>query len=200
MKVLIGCEESGVGRRAFRARGHEAWSNDLENSRDNSFWHYKCDVMQAIDMQDWDLIILHPECTALTVAGNGTYADTQEREDAINWTEMLWLKAIKKAKVGVCLENPVSVFFSHMRHKYKIKANYVQPWQHGHPEQKKTGLLLDRLPPLKETNNVYAHMMTLPKHERERIFYMSPGANRSRDRSKSYSGILAAMADQWGIL
>lgn len=198
--MLIGCEESGVGRRAWRERGHNAWSNDLIASRDNSFYHLRCDIMQALDMQPWDIIILHPDCTKMTVAGNGTYADTQERLDQVAWTETLYLKAKSKAKIGVCLENPVSVFFSHMKRKHGFKAQYVQPYDHGHLEQKKTGLLLDRLPHLKPSNDVYAQMMKLSISERERVFYMSPGPNRSRDRSESYSGILGAMANQWGIL
>jgi len=200
VNVLIGCEESGVGRRVWRERGHNAWSNDLIAARDNSFHHLRCDVMQALDMHLWDIIILHPDCTKMTVAGNRTYADTQERLDQVSWTEALYLKAKSKAKIGVCLENPVSVFFSHMRNKYGLKVQYIQPYEHGHLEQKKTGLLLDNLPHLTPSNFVYEKMMQLPVNERERIFYMAPGPNRSRDRSESYSGILGAMADQWGIL
>lgn len=147
---------------------------------------------------EYDLGIMHPDCTAVCVAGNRTYSGTQEREDQIEW--IMQLAYIAKWKCArLCIENPVSVIFPHLR-SAGFTIQYVQPWQHGHMEQKKTGLALFNLPPLVETNNVYDAMMDLPKCKRERVFYMSPGENRKRDRSESYSGILAAMADQWGQL
>lgn len=202
MLVLVGCEESGVVRDAFIARGHDAYSNDLVPARRGGP-HLQMDVMDALDLKPWDLIILHPECTCMCVAGNRTYGTGKpkhsERIAAVQWTLKLWFKAKSIARKGVALENPASVIFPHIR-KYQgdHTIQYIQPYQFGHLEQKKTGLALDRLPPLQETDNVYAQMMALPKHQRERVFYMSPSATRSRDRSETYSGIAAAMASQWG--
>jgi hypothetical protein len=68
----------------------------------------------------------------------------------------------------------------------------------GHPEQKKTGLALDRLPTLKATKDVLLEMQLLPRKQRERVHFMAPGPNRKRDRSETYQGIADAMADQWG--
>ncbi len=169
MRILIGCEESGVMRRAFEAKGHDAWSNDLIPSRDNSPKHIQKDIMKAI-VEDgpWDIIILHPDCTKLAVSGNSTYGYLMRKHDerlaAIEWTVKLWKLAIKHAKKGVALENPVGV----LPWNRMVKPVYIHPWQFGHPEQKKTGLWLYNLPKLQETNNVWLEMQSLPKNERER--------------------------------
>ena len=201
MKVIIGCEESGVGRRIFQEYGHYAISCDLKPSRDNSLFHHQGDIVEFLNrIHDayFDLGLFHPECTAMCVAGNRTYANSEDRDRAIFWTMDLWELAKRKCR-RVMFENPASVIFPYLR-RAGADVQYVQPWQHGHREQKKTGLALHNLPRLSETKNVYAEMMALPRKERERIFFMSPGANRSRDRSESYPGILAAMANQWGDL
>lgn len=197
----MGCEESGVGRRAFQERGHECWSNDIKPARDGSDWHRQGDIMAVLGIEpdgEYDLGILHPDCTKVCVAGNATHAGTQGRADQVEWIVRLSDLAKLKCK-RVCIENPASVIFPVLR-KLGFAIQYVQPWQHGHMEQKKTGLALFNLPLLAETNNVHAAMMELPKCRRERIHYMSPGQNRKRDRSESFSGILNAMADQWGVL
>lgn len=197
MRVLVGCEESGVVRDAFAKLGHDAWSNDLIPAR-NGGKHLQMDVMKAIYEQPWDIIILHPDCTALTVAGNSTYGTgmpkNAQRHDAIIWTKMLFREACSVAKIGVALENPVGVLGT----MGGVAATYIHPWQFGHSEQKKTCLWLKGLPPLIPTNNVYEEMMKLPKCKRERNHYMSPGPNRKRDRSETYQGIANAMAEQWG--
>lgn len=199
MRVLVGCEESGKVRDAFAKLGHDAWSNDLIPAR-NGGKHLQMDVMKAIRMKDWDIIILHPDCTALTVAGNSTYGTGKlknyMRKDAIKWTHTLFRSAKEYARLGIALENPVGVIGS----IDGISPAYVHPWEFGHPEQKKTGLWIDRLPLLIPTKNVREYMMTLPKCRRERNHYMSPGPNRKRDRSETYQGIADAMADQWGSL
>lgn len=199
MHILIGCEESGVVRRAFTALGHNAWSNDLEPSRDNSPYHLQCDVFEAVSSHMWDIIILHPDCTKMAVCGNSTWANTSEREDQIQWTLNLWLHAKLHSHIGCALENPASVIWPRIR-PVSHNVQYIQPWQFGHMEQKKTGLGLFNLPPLKETNNVYAEMMKLPIATRERIHYMAPSKTRKRDRSETFTGIADAMAKQWGNL
>lgn len=140
MRVLIGCEESGVGRRAFRALGHEAWSCDLIPARDGSPWHYQCDVMRALRLQRWDLIILHPSCRTMTVAGNKHYGRGMprhhERLAEQEWSARLWNEACEVC-YHVALENPVSTIWAAIDEK----PQYIHPWQFGHPEQKKTGLI-----------------------------------------------------------
>jgi len=199
MNVLIGCEYSGIVREAFRKKGHCAYSCDLLPADDESEWHIQNDVIKAItESLPWDLIILHPPCTALTVAGNSTYGKgmpkNDERMKALEWTHTLWRIAKTRAN-QVALENPVGVLNSI---EGMPKAHYVHPWQFGHPEQKKTGLWLHNLPPLKPTNNVYDEMMQLPKNERQRLHYLPPSADRWKIRSTTFQGIADAMAEQWG--
>lgn len=202
MKVLVGCEESGKVRDAFLRRGHDAWSNDLIPAR-NGGPHLQMDVMAALWEQDWDLAILHPDCTAMALSGNKHYGRGMprewEREAQVAWTLRLWMLARHRTKIGVALENPTSVIFPVLE-LYGARVQYINPWQYGHMEEKKTGLALDSLPLLKETNNVYEEMMKLPKKERERIWRMAPGPNRKRDRSETFDGIAEALADQYGAL
>lgn len=196
MKVLIGCEYSGTVRDAFLAAGHDAISCDLLPT-DRPGPHYQGDIAEMLN-HSWDIIIMHPPCTALAVSGNATYGEGKpkynQRLQAVTWTMELWEKATAISP-RVCFENPVGVL---SRLGGMVKADYIQPYQFGHKEQKKTGLFLQGLPPLYETDNVYADMMQLPKKEREKVFYQSPSADRWKIRSTTYAGIAAAMAAQWG--
>lgn len=189
MRVLIGCEESGKVRDAFIKRGHDAWSCDIIPARDGSEKHMQMDIMKAMYIGLWDIIILHPPCTALSLSGNRWYGKNMprnaERISAIEWTETLWFHAKERALVGCALENPTSVIWQHIG-----KPQYIQPNQFGHGEQKKTGILTDRLPPLEPTSIV--------EGREQRIWRMAPGPNRKRDRSETYQGIADAMAAQWG--
>lgn len=199
MKVLVAFEHSGAVREAFRMRGVEAWSCDLLPSDDGSEYHVKGDALGLIAQRSWDIIIMHPPCTALAVSGNRYYGEGkpkyQERLEAVRWTKELWELAVHSASIGVCMENPVGVLSTMAGLK---PTQYIHPWQFGHPEQKKTGLWLHGLPPLRETENVYEHMMTLPLKERTRIHYASPGEDRWKVRSRTFEGIAEAMANQWG--
>jgi len=117
-----------------------------------------------------------------------------ERIKAIEWTINLWETA-KKHSDRVALENPASVIFKHLKN---ADVQYIQPYEYGHPETKKTGFALYNLPRLKQTNNVREYMDTLPEKEKHRVHFMSPGENRARDRSKTYKGIAEAIVSQWG--
>lgn len=197
MKVLIGCEESGVVRRAFRGAGHDAYSNDLLPPRDGSIHHLQMDVMDAIvSVHRWDLIILHPPCTALTSTGNKHYAAGKPkhalRGESISWTVALWELATARCN-HVALENPKGVIWPALG----IKPVYINPWQHGHPEMKMTGFALHNLPVLQETNNVFEDMMKLSVQQRQKCFYLCDRKNRARDRSTTYEGIARAMVQQW---
>lgn len=196
MRVLIECEFSAIVREAFRKRGHDAWSCDLLPS-DIKGQHHQGDVYDMLDHK-WDLIIAHPPCTALGVCGNSTYGwgkkKHKERIKAVRWTKNLWL-ACKSVSESVCFENPVGVL---TKLGGLPGAQFIQPYQFGHLEQKKTGLHLHNLPDLEETNNVYDEMMKLPKNKRERIHYLPPSADRWKIRSTTFQGIADAMAEQWG--
>lgn len=200
MNVLVACEYSGVVRDAFKNRGHNAMSCDLLPT-DVPGVHWQGDVIDLLNNfpDDYlDLIIAHPECTKLCVSGNAWYGEGkekyQQRLDSVEWTMMFWELAKKKAK-AVCFENPVGVLH---RLGGIPKADYVQPYQFGHMEQKKTGLHLHNLSPLKDEDNVYLEMMKLPKNIRERVHYLPPSKDRWKIRSTTFKGIAKAMANQWG--
>jgi hypothetical protein len=188
VKVIIGCERSGVVREAFRKLGHDAWSCDLEPADDGSQYHIQDDILNHLD--GWDLGIFHPTCTALCVSGNATYAEGKEkypeRLAAIKWTENLWDEALKRIEM-VAFENPIGVLSTCS--KLGKATQYIQPWQFGHGETKKTGLWLHNLPKLIPTNIV--------EGREEKVWKMSPGPERSRLRSVTYQGIADCMAEQW---
>ena len=185
MRILVACEYSGKVREAFRALGHDVTSCDLLPSDDNSPNHIIGDCLDVIKL-GWDLIIMHPPCTALAVSGNRWYGKGmpkhQERIDSIAWTMALWAEA-KKYALMVAMENPVGVL--------PMKASqYIQPWQFGHGETKKTGLWLHNLPDLMPTNVVDGR--------EPRIWKLPPSADRWKIRSETYQGIADGMASQWG--
>lgn len=201
LSVLIGCEESQEVCLAFRALGHEAYSNDLiPCSGGHPEWHLQMDVFDAIDWKgfNWNLIILHPPCTAIAVSGNATYAKGKEkyseRLKAINWTQNLWDYS-KRFCPYVAMENPVGCL-----NTFGIfpKPQYIQPWMFGHPESKKTGLWLRNLPKLKPTNILnkpergYWDNQTKSGQNK-----LPPTEDRHIIRSKTYAGIATAMANQW---
>jgi site-specific DNA-cytosine methylase len=202
MRVLVAFESSGQVRQAFRDRGHNAWSCDLLPADDGSPYHLQLDAAEAITMpnidgRDWDLIIMHPPCTALCVSGNAHYGTGkpkhQKRVEAIAYTMELFEKA-KHCAAMVCMENPVGVL--------PIKASqYVQPFEFGHAESKKTGLWLHNLPKLAPTEVISkppcGHWDNQTPSGQNKL---GPSADRWKIRSKTYSGIAEAMADQWGKL
>lgn len=174
--------------KAFRDAGHNAYSCDLKPTRGNPDWHYQQDIMDVIPMHRWDLIILHPDCTAMAVSGNRWYGDGMPMHDkrvaSVIWTIKLWELAIKHSD-KVALENPVSVIFKHLPNVF-----YLQPWQHGHGETKKTGFALHGLKPLVPTNIVSGR--------EARIWKMAPSPTRKRDRSMTYPGVAKSIVEQWG--
>lgn len=201
--VLIGCEYTGIGQAAFAAVGCNTRSCDLDPTEGDPSKHHVGDIIEylwSLPDRYFDLIVLHPDCTAMALCGNGTYAPkgvmSQARFSAVMWTLGLWDLATVKGK-RVVLENPGSVIFPRLRLRGAL-VQYVQPHQFGHPETKNTGLALHNLEPLVGTDDVSKYMMTLPLKERHKIWYASPSESRGKDRSRSYPGILKAMANQWG--
>jgi len=193
MRVLIGCEYSGVVRDAFIARGHDAMSCDLLPT-DAPGPHYQGDIFDVIN-DGWDLAVFHPPCTDLAVSGARHFAAKiadGRQQAALDFVQRLLDAPIPQ----IALENPISVISSKIRKPDQI----IQPWQFGHPETKATCLWLKGLQLLGETANVYDHMMTLTPQERNRVHRMPPGPDRWKLRSTTFTGIARAMAEQWSPL
>jgi len=190
--ALFGCECSGVVRDACREIGVDAWSCDLKPCERGSIYHMQCDVMEAVmSRRRWDMIGLHPDCTKMAVSGNRWYGKGTDlhalRLDAIRWTVALWDEACSRSD-HVYLENPVSVVFAALRKRGAV-VQYVQPWQFGHGETKRTGFARHGLPELTPTNVV--------EGREQRVWKMPPSPTRKTDRSRTFAGIGAAIADQW---
>lgn len=184
MNVLIACEFSGEVRRAFRARGHHAYSCDLRPADDGSPDHLCCDVLPMLAM-GWDLVIAHPPCTHLACSGARHFA--QKIADGRQQAGIDFFMACANApSPRVVVENPVCI----MSRVWRKPDQIVQPWQFGHGETKATCLWLRGLPLLQPTSIVDGRS--------DRIHRMPPGPERERERSRTYRGIAEAMAAQWG--
>ena len=186
MRMLVACEFSGTVRRAFAARGHDAWSCDLLPAEDSSPYHWRDDIFHVLCGSrgfGWDLIIAHPPCTHLASSGARWWKDKAlQQEEAIEFC-----KAIMAAPAPrIALENPIGKLSTAMRRPDQI----IQPWQFGHGETKATCLWLKGLSPLHPTDVVAGR--------EARVHRMSPGPNRWRERSRTFAGIASAMAEQWG--
>ncbi len=183
MRVLIACEFSGVVRRAFRRAGHDAWSCDLLPAEDSSDYHFQGDIREILQDPTWDLMIAHPPCTYLAVSGARWWAQRRlEQITALDFVRIL----MNAPAFRIAIENPIGYISTAIRKPDQI----IQPWQFGHGETKATCLWLKHLPPLKPTKIV--------EGREARIHRMAPSPHRWRERSRTYEGIAAAMAEQWG--
>lgn len=187
MRVLIACEYSATVRDAFRERGHDAWSCDLLPTEGDAAFHIQDSISHVLtrSLGAWDLMIAHPPCTHLAVSGARHFAAkiADGRQDyALDFVRMLMAANIDH----IALENPISIISSRIRKPDQI----IQPWQFGHGETKATCLWLQNLPKLVPTNIV--------EGREARVHRMAPGPDRWKERSRTYAGIAAAMADQWG--
>ena len=201
MRVLVACEYSATVADAFRLRGHEAYSCDILPTDGDPQWHYQGDATEVLS-KGWDLLIGHPPCTYLTNSGvrhlhdhtvNRTGKPAKGLRGSARWVAMfegaeffnsLWQAHVDK----ICIENPIP-------HKYSraLIGKYdqiVQPWQFGHGETKATCLWLKNLPKLEPTDIV--------EGREHRLHLLPPGPERAKLRSKTFSGIANAMAEQWG--
>lgn len=192
MRVLIACEFSGIVRDAFLARGHDAISCDLLPSEAPGP-HLQCDV-RSLDLSMYDLMIAHPPCTYLAISGMPYFNRPGRRElqeEALEFVR--WL--LEAPVAHIALENPVSVISTRIRKPDCI----IHPWQFGNDDKKTTCLWLKDLPALIPTDVLEPQYwdgkkFTYTPHNH----YEPPGPNRSKNRSRTYTGIAAAMATQWG--
>lgn len=207
LKVLIGCEQSGVVRDAFLAAGHDAWSCDLLAAETPSNRHIVGDVRDVMMWDEWDLLaVMHPPCTRLCNSGV-RWLSTPPPGRAL---EDMWRELDEGADLfsavwnvphidAVAVENPI--MHRHAKERivnYRPFAQSVQPWQFGTDpagpdnEKKRTCLWLRNLPPLVPTGTLDGATA------RDSVHKASPGKDRWRARSRFFPGLAAAMAAQWG--
>jgi len=197
MRVLIGCEFSGMVREQFRALGHDAFSCDLLPAADGSPHHYRGDVLAvALHAGPWDLGIFHPPCTYLTLAGvRWLYKGGRGQvKDPARWEALAEAARFFRAILALpiarkAVENPIP-------HRYALEligrrySQIVQPFHFGHRETKATCLWLDGLPALVPTRRLSGPMVPRVHHE-------PPGPDRWRRRSILPVGMCRAFARQW---
>lgn len=214
MKVLVACETSGIGRRAFAALGHDVWSCDIFPAEDGSNRHIVCDVRDGILSEGWDLAVLHPPCTRLCrsgrrwMSGPGKWTEPKQLPKGRTWVELraefeegvsvftaCWRAPVER----VAIENPVMNDLARDRMPSDLPTpQMVQPFWFGEPQYKETGWYLRGLPELVPTD-------MLPEPERgsdewrqwNKVHRMPPGPERTRLRSRSFPGMMRAAAEQW---
>ena len=176
MRVLIACEFSGTVRDAFIDRGHEAMSCDILPA-ETPGPHYLGDVRDILG-DGWDLMIAHPPCTYLSRAG--------ER----------WLYPVAGQIDPARLEKgrQARAFFMDLYHAP------IQPYEYGHPFSKRTLLWLRGLEPLTPTDVRSDFRPLLPSNTggAKRGQRATDGARAGATRRRTFVGIAAAMAEQWG--
>jgi hypothetical protein len=200
--ILAMCEESQAVCLAFRALGHEAYSNDLlPCSGNHPEFHLQMDCFEAVKYLEKltgrkiDLIIAFPTCTYLTISANKWYKDMPKRKSgALVGAERLkarelaiefFMKIVNLDCPYMAIENPIGVMSS----RYRKPNQVIQPWMFGHGETKATCLWLKGLPNLIPTNIVAGREPKLHK--------LPPSKDRAKLRSKTYEGIAEAIAKQY---
>lgn len=197
LDILVGCEESQAVCIELRKLGHNAFSCDLQDcSGGKPEWHLKMDIFEAIKLKKWHMLICFPDCTYITISANKWYKDQPPRKSgtlvgaerraarvkAVDFALRLYNCGIEK----VAMENPIGVLSTEFRKPDQV----LQPWMFGHGETKATCLWLKGLPKLEPTNIV--------EGREQRLHYLPKTKDRAKLRSKTYPGIAAAMAMQWG--
>jgi hypothetical protein len=184
MRVIVGCEFSQIVTKAFRARGHEAFSCDLLPTEGNPQWHFQEDILEVLERERFDLGIFHPPCTHLAVSGARWFAEKRadgRQQHGIDFFMRLVETPIEK----IAIENPIGI----MSTIYRKPDQIIQPFWFGHGETKATCLWLKNLPKLQPTNIV--------EGREQKCWKEPPGPDRWKNRSRTYKGIAKALATQW---
>lgn len=201
MRILVACEHSGKVREAFRAKGHDAWSNDTLPAMDNSPFHFQEKLEDLIKRDSkWDMVVAFPPCTYLTNTANRWFTKEnlerepwriQARQDAIDFFLFIANLVIPK----IAIENPIGI----MSTQYRKPDQIIHPYQFGHPVQKATCLWLKGLLHLKPTNIVEPEFRILHNGKRISKFHdcWNPKVKKMM-RSITFDGIANAMGDEWG--
>lgn len=223
LRILVGCETSGIGRRAFAALGHDVWSCDLLPAEDGSNRHIVCDVRDILN-DGWDLAIFHPPCTRLCNSGVRWLHEppTNPPADALPFERELWPQMTRKGRLSImwrlldegaslfsacwqapvpriAIENPVMNPHGKARLPDDLpKPQIVQPWWFGEPYFKATGFYLRGLPRLEPTDKLTPPKAGTDEHKRwSAVHRAPPGPDRWKFRSRSYPGMMSAAAMQW---
>jgi site-specific DNA-cytosine methylase len=200
LKVLVACEFSGVVRDAFIKLGHDAVSCDILPTEKEGP-HIQDDVLKHLG-EGWDLMIAHPPCTYLTLAGNRWFLPKykerypnreQQRLDAIEFVKQLYNSKIPR----IAIENPLGVLSS----VWMQPSQIIQPYWFGVTERKTTCLWLKNLPKLKPTKMVKPKLILCADGKwyseyHVKTFNIKSGL-RGHERSRTFQGIADAMAAQW---
>lgn len=195
MKILVACEESQAVTKALRKLGHEAYSCDIQPcSGGHPEWHLQQDVTPLLK-EKWDMIIAHPPCTYLSNAGaRFLFPEGKLNEERLKKgmeAKEFFMLFYHADCPRVAVENPVPSRIYGLPPYTQI----IQPWQFGHPFQKKTCLWLRGLPLLMPTEIV-------PEINRQSTrvagnWFNKGGKDRAKNRAKTFPGIAKAMAEQW---
>jgi site-specific DNA-cytosine methylase len=192
LSVLVACEYSGEVRDAFRKRGHMAMSCDLRPSERGQEWHFQGDVREPLTKIKWDLIIAFPPCEHLSCVGAAQWAEKQA--DGRQQAAVDFVKMIADADCDrIAIENPRGVLTSAWRHPDQV----IQPYMFGDPWRKRTCLWLKGLPRLKPTNIVEPRGHWVDTG-RQRHSGLEKGHRSPKIRARTFPGVAAAMAEQWG--
>ena len=180
MKILIGCEFSGIVRDAFIAHGHNAISCDLLPT-ERPGPHIIGNIFDHLE-DSWDAMIFFYPCTNMAVSGARWFnlKRKDQKRDVENFIKLAECKIPK-----TCGENPISILST----AYRKPDQIIQPWQFGHGETKATCLWLKNLPKLIPTKIVPGRLA--------RVHLASPGPDRWKFRSRFLPGIANAMASQF---
>jgi len=193
MKILIACEESQTVCRAFRKRGHEAYSCDIQEcSGGHPEWHIQGDAIEEAYSGKYDMMIAHPPCTYLSVAGaRHLYPKGILNEDRYQKgveAREFFMKLLNAPIEKVVVENPLAFKIFELPPYSQI----IHPYHFGEPFMKRTCLWIKGLPNLVHTNVVEG----VPTSKA--TWYNKGGKDRQKNRSKFWQGIADAMAEQWG--
>lgn len=191
MNVLVACECSGVVRDAFRKRGHMAMSCDLREDEDGSEWHFQGDVRDALNSIVWDMIVAFPPCQHLSSAGARHWAE--KAADGRQARAIGFVKMFAEANCPrIVIENPAGILTRLWRKPDQI----FHPYHFGEPWMKRTCLWLKGVDPLRHTNVVKPRGHWV-QHDPVRPGFES-GRRGSKIRARTFAGVAAAMAEQWG--
>lgn len=199
MKVLVGCEFSQIVTKAFRERGHEAYSCDILPTEGNPDWHIEDDVLNHLN-DSWDIMIAHPPCTYLSKAGarwlhQGGKINEKRYKQGIKAREF-FMNFFNTDIPRVAIENPTPLRIYNLPRYTQI----IQPYMFGHPFSKRTLLWLKGLPKLKVTEVITDYSPYLPSNTggRKRGQKFSKGiVHNSIDASRTFPGIAKALAIQY---
>ena len=206
MKILIGCETSGIVRNAFLKHGHDAWSCDILPSDDKTNRHIQDDVLNVLKSDNWDMLaVFHPPCTRLCNSGvRWLHKAPPNKTLSEMWDELdegthLFSELLNADIEMIAVENPVMHKHAKQRIKnYRPFSQSIQPYQFASEDnspdnvKKRTCLWLKNLPNLIPTGTLDG------KTARPEVHHAPPSKDRWKIRSKFYTGIADAMANQWG--